>query len=147
MEILVWGAKRGSCFLSQVDSMSAAGLIHKSSFLDLDPLHLKLSRELATLSMDHDLCVYSQWLAREENELTDSLSHDHHLSDTELLALLHSCIPKQIPNDFRICPLPHELVSKIMTWLRNLPASTQSLRTPQRSKLATGALAQVPQDH
>jgi len=70
--------ERGSCFLSQVDSMLAAGWICKSSKL-FGPawtltLHLELSRELATLLMDHDLCVYSQWFAGEENELTDSLS-------------------------------------------------------------------------
>jgi len=90
MEIHIWGTEKGSCFLSQVDSTSAAGWIYKSSFSDLNPLHLELSRELATLLMDHSQCI-----AREENELTDSLSRDHHLSYTELLALLHSCIPKQ----------------------------------------------------
>jgi len=139
MEIHVWGAEKGSCFLSQVDSTSAAGWIRKSSFSDLDPLHLELSRELATLLMDHDSCVYSQWFAGEENELTDSLSRDHHLSDSALLALLHSRIPEQIPKDFKICPLPQELVSKVTTWLHNLPASTRLPGTPLRSKLATGA--------
>jgi len=139
MEIHVWGAKRGSCFLSQVDSTSAAGWIRKSSFLDLDPLHLELSQELATLLMDHDLCVYSQWFTREENKLTDSLSRDHHLSDSELLALLHSCIPKQISEDFKICLLPQKLILKVTTWLCNLLASMQSPGTLQRSKLAAGA--------
>jgi len=139
MEIHMWGAEKGSCFLSQVDSTSVAGWIRKSSFLDLDPLHLELSWELATLLMDHDSCVYSQWFAEEENELTDLLPCDHHLPDSDLLTLLHSCIPKQIPKDFKICLLPQELLSTVTTWLRNLPASMQLPGTPQRSKLATGA--------
>ena len=89
--------------------------------------------------MEHDSTVYSQWFQGVLNEIADSRSRDHHLSDSELLNLLHSCVPEQIPSNFRICPLPQDIVSKIMTWLLNLPPSTQSPKEPQQSKLATGA--------
>ena len=88
--------------------------------------------------MEHGSSVYSQWFQGKLNEIADSLSRDHHLSDSELLNLLHSCVPEQIPNNFRICPLPPDVVSKITTWLLNLPPATQSPTEPLRSKLATG---------
>jgi len=139
MDIHMWHAEPGSCFLSQVDSTSAAGWMRKSSFSDATPLHLELSRDLATLIMDHDSCLYSQWFEGDKNQLTDSLSRDHHLSDPDLLALLYSAIPEQMPTNFKLYPLPPELVSKLTTWIRNLPASMQLPGTPLRSKLATGA--------
>ena len=89
--------------------------------------------------MDHNSCLYSQWFPGDENNLTDSLSHDTHLDNNALLTLLLSHVPKQIPEGFCICTLPLELVSRIMTWLHNLPASMESLGAPQQSKLTTGA--------
>jgi hypothetical protein len=81
--------------------------------------------------MDHDSTVYSQWFEGNSNEVADALSHDHHLSDTQLLNLLLSLIPEQIPNNFRICPLPPDIVSRIMTWLHSLLPLMQSPKEPQ----------------
>jgi len=139
MDIHVWHAELGSCFLSQVDSTSAAGWMRKSRFSDAMHLHLELSHELATLIMGHDSCLYSQWFKGDKNQLTDSLSRDHHLSDLDLLALLFSEIPEQMPVNFKLYLLPPELISKLTTWVLNLPASMQSLGKPLRSKLATEA--------
>ncbi len=138
MDINIGDAPTGSCFLSQTDSTSAAGWIRKSNFGDVDPMHLIVAQDTATMLMEHDSTVYSQWFQGVLNEIADSLSRDHHLSDSELLILLHSCVPEQIPNNFRICPLPQDVVSKITTWLLSLPPSTQSPTAPPRSKLATG---------
>jgi hypothetical protein len=140
MDIHIGSAPRGSCFLSQTDSTSAAGWIRKSNFSDVHPLHLKVARETATTIMEHDSTVYSQWFEGDMNAVADSLSRDHHLSNDELLNLLSSRIPEQMPNSFRIFPLPPDAVLKITTWLRSLPPSTQSPTAPLRSKLATGAI-------
>jgi hypothetical protein len=72
------------------------------------------------------------------NEVADSLSRDHHLSDTDLLTLLRRNIPEQVPEDFKIYPLPPSVELKITTWLCSLPPATQSPAAPQRSKIATG---------
>jgi hypothetical protein len=106
MEILVSKPPHSLCFLSQMDSTSAVGWLQKSSFDDWEPLHLEITRAMATLIMDLNSCLYSQWLKRTLNEVADSLSHDDHLSVMELLTLLHSTIPKQVPEGFKLCPLP-----------------------------------------
>jgi hypothetical protein len=88
MDISVGGAPRESCFLSQTDSTSAAGWLRKSNFNDLDLLHLEITRATATLMIDHDSCLYSQWFKGAKNEVVDSLSHNHHLSDNDIVSLL-----------------------------------------------------------
>jgi hypothetical protein len=138
MDIEVGKAPSGSCFLSQTDSTSTAGWLRKSNFDDAEPLHLELARATATMIMGHESCLYSQWFAGNENDVADSLSRDHHLSDAALLALLLSSVPEQVPKDFRLCPIPPDVDSKITTWLLSLPPSTQSPMAPHRSKLATG---------
>jgi hypothetical protein len=140
MEIHVGNAKAGSCFLSQTDSTSAAGWIQKSNFGDVHPMHLQVAQATATLMMDHDSTVYSQCFKGKSNEVADAFSRDHHLSDTQLLNLFLSLIQEQIPNNFRICPLLPDAVSRIMTWLHSLPPLTQSPKEPQQCKLATGAI-------
>jgi hypothetical protein len=131
MEIHVGKAPNGSCFLSQTDSTSAAGWLRKSNFDDRDPLHLDIAQETAELIMSHDSCLYSQWFHGKLNEVADSLSRDHHLSDTDLLTLLHHNIPEQVPEDFKIYPLPPSIELKIMTWLCSLPPAMQSPAAPQ----------------
>jgi hypothetical protein len=131
MEIHMGNAKAGSCFLSQTDSTSAAGWIRKSNFGDVHPMHLQVAQATATLMMDHASTVYSQWFEGNSNEVADALSRDHHLSDTQLLNLFLSLIQEQIPNNFRICTLPPDAVSRIMTWLHSLLPLTQSPKEPQ----------------
>jgi hypothetical protein len=138
MDIEVGKAPPGSCFLSQTDSTSTAGWLRKSNFDDAEPLHLELARATATMIMSHESCLYSQWFAGKENDVADSLSHDHHLSDAALLALLLSSVPEQVPKDFRLCPILPDIDSKITTWLLSLLPLTQSPMAPHQSKLATG---------
>jgi hypothetical protein len=86
--------------------------------------------------MDHDSTVYSQWFCRIENNVTKSLSHHHHLSCAKLLNLLSSCIPKKLPNNFRICQLLQDVISKIMTWLHNLLATLNAVTDGTTEKQA-----------
>ena len=138
MDIHVGATPTDSCILSQGNSTSALGWLHKSNFDDAEPLHLSLAWAMANLIMDHNSCLYSQWFPGNENNLTNALSCDTHLDDDALLTLLLSHVPKQIPEGFCICPFLLELISQITTWLHNLPASMESLGAPQQSKLATG---------
>ena len=131
MDIHVGATPTSSCFLSQGDSTSAMGWLRKSNFNDANPLHLSLTWAMADLIMDHNSCLYSQWFPGDENNLTKALSHDTHLDDDALLTLLLSHVPEQIPEGFCICPLLLKLVSQIMTWLHNLPASMESPGAPQ----------------
>ena len=127
-----------SILLLQSDSSSAVGWLHRSNFDDSTPLHFHISRAHAHLMLSHGCGLYSQWFPGAENLVADSLSRDFHLGDSTLLNLLHLSIPLQLPPNFRLCPLPPELLLQVTTWLQALPASTQLPKTPQRSKLATG---------
>ena len=127
-------------FLAQTDSSSAAGWMRKSNFDDTtQPLQLEIARELATLVMERDCGLVSQWFPGDENDLSDSLSRDTDLSERELTHLFSSSIPDQVPPGFNICPLPPALCCKLETWLHKLPKPKQSPSPPHRSKLRTGA--------
>ena len=128
-------------FLCQGDSTSATGWIRKSNFdEEIQPLQLTIARALATLFIEHNTGLYSQWFRGDWNDVSDSCSRDHHLSEQELTELLLSTVPEQVPMDFVFVPLPQELVSKLTTWLLKLPKTKQSPKRPLRSKMATGAI-------
>jgi hypothetical protein len=128
----------GTCLLVGGDSTTATGWLRHSNFTNQDPMQLKTARYLATLLMNSSCCLYSQWFPGTDNTVPDSLSRDHHLSDTSQMSLLQRHCPDQVPLDFAIKPLPPEIVSLMTTWLHSLPASTQLPKVPHRSKLATG---------
>jgi hypothetical protein len=56
--------------------------------------------------MEHNTGVYSQWFRGDWNDVSDSCSRDHHLSEQELTKLLLSTVPNQVPRDFVFVPLP-----------------------------------------
>jgi hypothetical protein len=126
--------------LCQGDSTLAAGWNRKSNFdEEIQSLQLEIARALATMFMEHNTALYSQWFCGDWNDVSDSCSRDHHLSEQELTELLLSTVPNQVPMDFVFVPLPPELVSKLTTWLLKLPKMKQSPQRPLRSKMATGA--------
>ena len=88
--------------------------------------------------MTNKIKTYSQWFPGEENDVSDSLSRDFHLSDDELTNLYLSQIPSQTPQDFNIRPLPQEIESWLYALLRQLPEMTQSPEQHQKSKLVHG---------
>jgi hypothetical protein len=109
-----------SCLLSQTDSTSADGWLHKSNFTDdTCPIQLLVARHLATLVIEADTCLYSQWFAGEDNIVSDALSRRFDLTDTALTSLLLSTVPSQVPHGLSICPLPSEIVSWL-TWLQQI---------------------------
>ena len=84
-------------------------------------------------------CLYSQWFKGKQNEVSDSLSHNHHLSDTYLTFLITSAFPLQLLNMLLIKPL----LSKIISWLtlllqKQTEKNMQSPKRPQRSSLGHG---------
>jgi hypothetical protein len=127
--------------LCQGDSTSAAGWNRKSNFdEEIQSLQLEIAMALATMFMEHNTGLYSQWFRGDWNDVSDSCSRDHHLSEQELTELLLSTVPNQVLMDFAFVPLPPaELVSKLMTWLLKLPKVKQSPKRPLQSKMATGA--------
>ncbi len=129
-----------SCFLSQTDSSSAAGWLRKSNFADKTETMVQLTtaRQLATLVINAKSCIYSQWFAGELNVVSDCLSRDFHLNDSELTNLIQSRIPNQTPFGFFLSPLPTEICSWLTCLLQNQPPGEVWSKEPQRSKLLLG---------
>jgi hypothetical protein len=134
-EVAMPGLLPSSVILTGTDSTTAAGWLHHFSIDDSQPdspsLCLWVARATAHLLLDHSAVLFSKWFPGKENEVADSLSRDHHLTNNALCPLLHSSFPEQMHPGFTIYPLPRKLCSQIMTWLRRLPPSfLQSLKVP-----------------
>ena len=120
-----------SCLLSMGDSTTAAGWLRKSNFKEDDEndvettVKLVAARHLATLILQAKACLYSQWFAGDENDISDSLSRDIHLSTPILTNLLKFSFPSQIPTNFRFVQLPCKIVSWVSSLLERLPVNPQ----------------------
>ncbi len=134
-----------SCICSMGDSTTAVGWMHKSNFQsneneseEMTKVKSKIARDYAWRMIQNRLCDFPKWFNGIFNELTDSLSRDHHLSDQYLTQMYLSCIPKQVPPNFRILPLPDEITSYLSAILQTLPANTQPSEQHKISSLAHG---------
>ena len=133
-----------SCLLSMGDSTAATGWMRRYNFQpeneqDTDTTaKLTAARKIARIVQELDSCLYSQWFPGIENVLADSLSRDHHLTDQNFTAFLSLHIPKQLPQDFHLAPLPPEINSWLCSLLAKMPEK-QDRRAPRKmSELAAG---------
>jgi hypothetical protein len=62
--------------LSQTDSTSAAGWLHKSNFAEVEDeiTQMTKAQQLATIIIRSKGCLYSRWLEGGDNTVADSLS-------------------------------------------------------------------------
>ncbi len=132
--------KEESCLLCMTDSSTATGWLKKSNFADKEDeaAQLTTARKLASLVLDLDSCLYSQWFAGEDNIVADSLSRDFHLSDEQLTFLITTFAPKQVPFGFKIYRLPQEIILWLTCLMQNLPSTKQWSQQPKPSKLWLG---------
>jgi len=140
VDFLENGIEDESCLLSQTDSTSAAGWIKKSNFADSgdEIVQLNTARKLASIVIDSNSCLYSQWFEGEANQIADALSRDFHLTDPELTCLILHSIPEQAPFGLKIYPVPPEIYSWLICLLRNQPFKALWSQEPTRSKLWLG---------
>ena len=74
------------------DSTTAMGWLHKSNSKEEDEddaeitAKLLAARHLASLVLDAHVCLYSPWFCGDDNDVSDSLSRDFHIS-TKILTL------------------------------------------------------------
>ena len=133
-----------SCILSMTDSTTSAGWLRKSNFADVgdtDP-HMRAkmhtSRAHAARLIKYKIREYSQWFHGKFNILADALSRDFHLTDSNLVNALRNHLGPQMPQDFRIVPLPPTIVSWICTWLQSIPVNSQQLEEHRTSNVGLG---------
>jgi hypothetical protein len=121
----------GDCPLSMTDSTTAEGWVRKSNFVkpNDDPIqamaHVHAARKYASIFMSADMKGYSQWFAGKSNNVLDALLRDWHRNKEELTFILCSHFPKQMPENFRVSPLPSKINSWLTSVLRQLPVSKQ----------------------
>ena len=133
-----------SCLLVNGDSSTAQGWIRKSNCSPKevsDPeinVKLQAARKVASILTEREACIYSQWFPGDENDITDSLSRDLHLSDNNLTRLLTFALPYQLPHNFSTVPFPKRILSAFSSWLLMLLAKRQPLKQHKTSALLVG---------
>ena len=100
---------------------------------------LAAARHLAQIVQESFSCLYTQWFRGKDNDVSDSLSRDHHLSTSILTNPLSYSIPNQIPPDFKIDPLPLVIDSWLCSLLAKIPVNKARQVRPKMSTLAAGA--------
>jgi len=60
--------------------------------------------------MVHGIKDYSQWFPGRENDVADALSRDDDHTDSKLTHVFNTSVPSQLPQHFKIVPLPSESV-------------------------------------
>jgi len=128
----------GYCYLRATDNTSAMGWLRKSIFVsDGDhAAHLGLAREFTSELLRRALMNYSQWFAREGNWVADLLSRDLVSSDHEITTIINSRFPSQVPQSFKVSPLPANISSFLSYWVqlltlpRGSPAKHTAKPTP-----------------
>ena len=118
-----------SFLLSMGDSTLAMGWMRKSNFTndnknDTDTIaKLAAARHLARIVQESLSCLYTQWFRGKDNDVSESLSRDHHLSASVLANFLSSSIPNQLPPDLNIAPLPSVIDSWLFSLLTKMPVN------------------------
>ncbi len=132
-----------ACILSQTDSTSALRWLRKTNFAERpdEGVQLATARKLASLILDTDSNLNSQWFPGEHNIIADSLSRDFHIDDTSLANLLLLHFPEQVPFGLTILPRSQEIIS----WLTCLLLS-QPQREPwsKNRRKVSSRLASLP---
>ena len=81
---------------------------------------------------------YAQWFPGSMNDVSDALSKDDDRSDEELIKIFCTFTPTQIPDHFKIVPLPGEISSWLTSLLQRLPVKEQLRERHTRTKLGSG---------
>jgi hypothetical protein len=129
----------GSMVLAADDSTSACGWMHHASYGMNKPVHAKVSNKLVNLVVAGRYGLMPEHFEGDINNISDYLSRRWDLSDDELTSLLIELFPSQIPANFRICPLPNEILSWISEVApRLLVSSTEKSNPHTKNKIAPG---------
>ena len=123
-----------SCLYSQTDSTSADGWLYKSNFAPaFAAIQLEAARHLASIVIQADCCLYSQWFPGTENVVSDVLSRRFDLTDTEIVSLLTTTVPSQVPYGIQILTLPSDIDSWL-TCLLHTARNSQPLQSRQQTR-------------
>ena len=149
------------CLLAIGDNTTAAGWLKRSNFRDNSEenkessgewmLKQQVARKLASLILDSDSVLYTQWFKGEHNVVADSLLRDtYFLSPSSHENFLSKTVPQQLLKNFHIKEVPKEISCFIALMLQQLPIQKQRLKPQKASNLAhsrTGVLSSIVSDY
>jgi hypothetical protein len=112
--------------LSMTDSTTSEGWTWKTNLKEDEhgiqaTISIEVACSHASCFMTHRIHEYSQWFPGIKNKVADALSEDMDRTDEELTQILFTHIPSQVPNSFKIVPLPNEIASWMTSLLQQLP--------------------------
>jgi hypothetical protein len=84
-----------------------------------------VARKFASIFMNVNVKGYIQWFAGKLNNFASALARDWYRNQDELTFILRSHFPEQMPENFRVSPLPSKINSWLTSALRQLPVSKQ----------------------
>jgi hypothetical protein len=131
IEIIEGSATPETCILAFGDNTSAMGWINRSKYRDDEDnektieAKLTIARKLASISIENDIRIFSQWFPGEANQVADFLSRNPNDKNENLSQTILSLFQQQVPKDFRISHLPNEIESFIFNTLSSLPKNQQ----------------------
>jgi hypothetical protein len=127
------------CILSRGDSSSVVGWLRKSNHDPDDaPIHNEIARWHARNIMKANACNYSQHLEGSKNVIVDSGSHDFHLNDDQLKAMLTSLHPSLPPSRLQVVDLPEKYTSWIASLAQKWPGTRELPKKHIKSTLSAG---------
>ena len=116
--------------LCMSDNSSAIGWMHKASFAVNQPLHRRVAAKLVRLTLEGNFVIHAEHVPGKKNLVADYLSRTFELSPTELTHRVHRLFPSQIPENFRVCQLPHEIVCWISSVVPQQQESSSAKWSP-----------------
>jgi hypothetical protein len=144
VDIIAGRLSNGNYALLMTNNTTSEGWLKKTNFIKdgEDPIQATICIEVACLHathyLSHGIQEYSQWFHGTKNMVADALSKDDNRSDKELINILCTHCPSQLPQHFKIVPLP----SKITLWMTSLllwlPMKQQLVKKQTRTKLGRG---------
>jgi hypothetical protein len=144
VDIIPGRLTRGNCALSMTNSTTSEGWLKKPNFIESakSPIQVMICLKVAHLHASHflsqEIREYSQWFCGVDNQVANALSWDDDGTDKELTKILHSHCPSQVPEHFRIVPLPNKIALWLTLLLLRLPVKLGLAEEHTKTTLGRG---------
>jgi hypothetical protein len=99
---------------------------------------LKVAHLHALHYLSHEIQEYSQWFCGADNHVANALSRDNNCMDEELTKILCSHCPSQVPEHFKIVPLPNKITLWLTLLLLWLPVKPRLAEEHTKTTLGRG---------
>ncbi len=89
--------------------------------------------------MTANIREYSQWFPGSKNQVANMLSHNWDRTNNDLTHIFFTHLPSQVPNSFKIVPLPNEISSYVTLLLLRLPVQPRCNEEHKTTTLGHGS--------